>query len=392
MGGTGRPETPPGTYGKIRVYRAGSSFRAMTLYREFDGSTSPVERYGPTMAAAERNLKKALADRVTAAGGGDEITPESRVKALAEHWWTEFHQLDRSPGTLQLYRDRLDNQIIPGLGQLRVRELTTGAVNRFIKTVGHNHGAAIAKVCRTVLSNMCGHACRLDAMKINPCREVAPVRPKVKNPPRALSTVELAQVRASFTYDDAAMRQELPDMIDGMLCTALRIAEVLAIQWPDLDLEAGTLLTGSVVVRVKGQGLLVKTTTTSKVHERLLVLPGWGVDLFRRRQENRRASKIAWDPVFMSSAGTLKDPDNAHTQLREAFDRMGYTWLVPHHFRKTAATALDKAGLTPREIADQLGHSRASMTLDTYMGRGIVNPRAGKALERLSPAELRVRT
>jgi|GEM_PF-224359 len=383
---TGRPENAPGTYGKIRVYPVGGTYRARTLYREYDGTTSQVQRNGPTAAAAERSLNAALRDRVIEAGGGDEITSETRVKELAEHWWAEFHVLDKSPGTLQLYRDRLDKQIVPGLGMLRVRELTTAAVNRFIKAVGAKHGAAIAKVCRTVLSNICGHACRLDAMKSNPCREVAPVRPKVKNPPRALSMAEVSQVRASFTYDDAAMRQGLPDIVDGMLCTALRIAEVLAIQWPDLDLDAGTLRTGSVVVRMKGKGLSIKTTTTSKVHERLLVLPGWGVDLFRRRREDRIESQCGWDAVFLSTVGTLKDPDNAHTQLREAFDRMGYDWLVPHHFRKTAATVLDQAGLTLREIADQLGHSRASITLDTYMGRKIVNPRAGKALDGLGPS------
>jgi len=357
----------------------------MTLYRDFDGSMRQVERSGASASAAERRLKAALRDWIAQAGGGAEITRDSRVEELAEHWWAEYAKLSKSPGTFRLYRDRLDRQVIPGLGPLRVRELTTAAVNRHIKAVTEKNGAAVAKAVRTVLSNMCSHACRLDAMTINPCREVAPVRPKVKNSPRALSEVEVRQLRASLKQDVVAVRQDLPDIVDAMLATALRIAEVLAIQWTDIDLEGATIKTGGVVVRMKGEGLQIKTDSTSKINERTLLLPTWGVDLFRRRKAGRVEPRCEYDPVFMSSVQTLKDPDNAHTQLRKAFDRIGYNWMVPHHLRKTAATAMDKSGLSAREIADQLGHSKTSMTLDSYMGRNVVNPRAAEALESLAP-------
>lgn len=382
---TGRPPTPVGTYGKIRTYKTGPSWRATTIFRDFNGRSVRIERYGPTTAAAERRLKEAIRDRTETAGGTEEITAHSYVKDLAEHWWTEFLTLGKSPGTYRLYRDRLDNQIIPGLGDLRVRELTTAAINRHVKAVGESNGAAIAKAVRTIFSNICAHACRLDAMEINPCREVATVKGKTKKAPRALSLDEVREIRVKFAADEAAVRQELPDLVDAMLATGLRIAETLAIQWPDLDLEAGTLKTGNIVVRIKGQGLTIKSDPTSKVKERVLALPAWGVALFKRRSENRRASKCEWDPVFMSSVGTLKDPDNAHTQFREAAARNGFDDLVPHHFRKTTATTLDKAGLTAREIADQLGHSKVSMAQDNYMGRIVVNPNASKALEGLAP-------
>ena len=49
--------------------------------------------------------------------------------------------------------------------------------------------------------------------------------------------------------------------------------------------------------------------------------------------------------------------------------------------RKTTATALDNAGHTARQIADQLGQARVSITQDTYMGRQPANPAAAQALE-----------
>ena len=50
-------------------------------------------------------------------------------------------------------------------------------------------------------------------------------------------------------------------------------------------------------------------------------------------------------------------------------------WITSHSFRKTNATILDDAGLSTRQIADQLGHARPSLTMDVYLGRGA---RAGR--------------
>jgi integrase len=44
---------------------------------------------------------------------------------------------------------------------------------------------------------------------------------------------------------------------------------------------------------------------------------------------------------------------------------------------------LDQGGLSARMIADQLGHSRISMTQDVYMGRRVVDGSVASAWEGL---------
>ena len=56
-------------------------------------------------------------------------------------------------------------------------------------------------------------------------------------------------------------------------------------------------------------------------------------------------------------------------------------WIRSHALRKTTATALDKAGHTARQIADQLGQAKVSITQDTYLARKAANPAAASALE-----------
>jgi integrase len=57
------------------------------------------------------------------------------------------------------------------------------------------------------------------------------------------------------------------------------------------------------------------------------------------------------------------------------------TWIRSHALRKTTATALDQAGHTARQIADQLGQAKVSITQDIYMGRQAANPAAAEALQ-----------
>jgi len=131
------------------------------------------------------------------------------------------------------------------------------------------------------------------------------------------------------------------------------------------------------VVRVKGRGLIRKSTKT-EYGERTLPLCSWAVEMLRRRHEE--AGRPATGPIFPDTLGGLRDPSNTRRVLRETRGD-GFAWVTSHVFRKTAATILDEAGLTARVIADQLGHSRPSMTQDVYMGRKAVSRRTAAALE-----------
>src|SRR5918995_3264675 len=98
------------------------------------------------------------------------INPETRLRVLAEVWFAEIQGRGLSPSTIQAYRDRLDKQILPALGELRVRELSVGVVDRHLATVRAKHGPSLAKTTRSVLSGLCALACRYDALATNPCR------------------------------------------------------------------------------------------------------------------------------------------------------------------------------------------------------------------------------
>ncbi|TCO33075.1 phage integrase family protein [Kribbella steppae] len=91
--------------------------------------------------------------------------------------------------------------------------------------------------------------------------------------------------------------------------------------------------------------------------------------------------KLDW-PVFPDSIGGFRHPNNTLRDLRKVRAEIeSLEWVKSHNFRKTLATLLDDAGHSARQIADQLGHSRVSMTQDGYLGRKISNAQAVAALK-----------
>src|SRR5215213_10028892 len=213
----------------------------------------------------------------------------------------------KSPTTAFAYRYAVERHVIPRLGNLRVRELTVGAIHRFLRTVAEHHRYSTAKMCRSVLSGMCGLAARHDAFDRNPVRDVGPLSSgEGRGQPRALTAAEARQLRALLTYDDKAVERDLPDFVAMMLATGLRIGECAALNRTNVDLESETVAIRATVIRIQGQGLTLKPTKTS-AGMRTLALPSWCVEMLRTRyDQDPHSGSAKVTPVFPAVMGGLR--------------------------------------------------------------------------------------
>jgi integrase len=259
-------------------------------------------------------------------------------------------------------------------------------------------------------------AVRDGAVAANPVRDSGSrLRSTAPRAPRALTAEETQRLVGLFRSTDRAIALDLPDLVDWMLATGCRIGEALATRAdlnrdgrPLLDLEAGTWEVNATVVRVRGSGLAVQPRPKTAAGWRVIAVPSFATDMIAARA-------VSAGPVFTAPiAGGLRDPNNVSGDLRQLLDAFecqvcaetGYrlnddgtfvtgnrgqrlrcdagpwSWVTSHTFRKTVATRLDEAGLTPRQVADQLGHANPSMTLDVYFGRHVVSAAAAEVLDR----------
>jgi integrase len=378
-----RPPLAVGTFGKIDFYVVGKRrVRARVSFRDFDGRRRSVTRYGDSRAQAERRLREALRDR----DGSADTTAgaDSRLSSLATMWLAEIDDSELAAGTKRLYRFAVTSYVLPALGELRLREVTVPAVDRTLRAIRTTSGVGAAKTARSVLSGMLALAVRHGALPANPVRETSTKRTQRRTVegPRALTVSEAGHLLATLSTDPEAVRLDLPDLVEFMLGTGVRIGEACAVRRSAVDLDHVSLTIVATVVRIPGRGLLIQEFPKSVAGRRTIGLPDYvGALLARRQAEGRIPAEI--EVFFPTASGRLRDPHNTSGDLRKAFDRAGFDWVTSHVFRKTVATRLDEAGLSARQIADHLGHNRPSLTQDVYMGRGLPSPQAAAALQRL---------
>ena len=153
-----------------------------------------------------------------------------------------------------------------------------------------------------------------------------------------------------------------------MAGTGVRIGEALAVRFVDVDLDAATAAVNGTVLYIKGSGVTRQDSPKSDAGNRVIALPAGLVELVRRR------SALDWPHndlglIFPNLLGRPRDPNAVRKELRRIVKDAGLPPMSPHTFRKTAATKLDGAGLSARQVADHLGHSQVSMTQDKYMAR-----------------------
>jgi integrase len=385
----GRPPLEIGEHGSISYRVLGpKKVRALAKVRDSDGVIRQVTREGTSKQDARSKLQRAIVDRP--GFGGSTITAESTIEATSQAWLAEVDRYvadgNTAPNTARIYRSALTTHVIPGVGALRLREATVPRLDAFIVGMRGFHGAGITKTSRTVLNGILGFAVRQGALKANPMRDVSRIYGARTAPPRALTPTERDAWLARMQEDVIAVRHDLPDLTRVMLATGVRIGECLALSFAEFDPDAKTLAIDYNIVRVTGEGLC-RMRTKTRAGERTLALPPWAVDVLIARGD-----RLGWaGPVFPAISGRRKvnvqrrggswrDPSNTARNLREARDRAGYGWVTGHVFRKTVATVMDEAGLTAREIAYHLGHSKPSMTQDVYMGRSVASRGAPAAL------------
>jgi integrase len=214
-----------------------------------------------------------------------------------------------------------------------------------------------------------------------PVRDVQPIRSKARpKGATALTTEQLRELLTKLHASAYCQDHDLADPVTLFIATGLRRSELLALRWVDLDAEAGTLSVTGKLVRATGHGLCRMDDTKSAAGKRTLPLPQFAVDALKLRHGRAFVGELPM--IFPSTAGTWRDPNNFGKQWRTVREDLGVPDITTHSFRKTVATLIDDAGLSPRVGPDQLGHSKVSMTQDMYMARGRVRTEVAELLDR----------
>ena len=166
-------------------------------------------------------------------------------------------------------------------------------------------------------------------------------------PPRGLTVEERRRLLTYVDTDKTALRADMPDLIRFALGSGLRIGEVCAVRWMNLDLdgmpvasETDMRLVPVTAVRqnvypVKGKGLVVQGGKTATAF-RIVPLPQFVVTMLRARRHEDD------DPTWPLFAAAGRDgqpihrwPSNVRRSVRAVREKVDLGWMTPHTWRRT---------------------------------------------------------
>ncbi len=199
----------------------------------------------------------------------------------------------------------------------------------------------------------------------NPCDAVEAPRPIAK---------EMAAVdeNGSASIMEAASGTDLYIPIVYAVTTGLRRGEVLAQRWSDIDFEANTLLVAQSLEETKTKGLRFKIPKGKK--RRVITMsPVLAEALKIHREEQKSKCKLLGiqyrndlDLVNPLPDGSPWPPDR-FTDAYVAFSkRVGLKGVRFHDLRHSNASQLLRQGISVKVVSARLGHSNATVTLNTY--------------------------
>lgn len=394
-----------GTYGDINcTKRANGTWLARARYCDVDGVVREYRKSGETKNKARANLKAFFVEHTGTFGDGA-IAPDDTVQELLDLWFAKMEKADGGPNseTLERYRYHMrwvldSDKTEHPLGAYQLRHIRPVIIQAALDSAGVS--ADMRKRIRSVLVRAFNMAIFHEALNGNPATAVPSVPvPKVKKKPVAVK--DLDAVRAAIREWANAERRngpksvDLPDIVDMLIATGMRIGELLALRWSDIELTAPPERRDDETwfpwLMVNGQITSKgKRVDYGKTHAaiRPIALPDWAVALLRRRKVAQPPNDL--DAVFVSRNGTWHFPGNVQSrlwhirQLDEYADIAALRDVSPHSFRRTVATEIDEV-YDAEAAKDQLGHTSKTVTERHYINRRLVVPDYRAATERLAP-------
>jgi integrase len=317
-----------------------------------------AKRVGTEKAA--REAAKKIEARLTL--GQFNLEQERRFptfREYAEKWLALPH--DWKEATREEYRSRLKLYVYPSLGSQRLNAITRKDLRAlFDKLVTKELSPRTLDGVKILVSFVLAGAVDDEIIPTNPGRDL-----------RVMKGVSRKEDEINpLTEEEAAkLLVEFQTFLGGkyyaaaycLLATGLRIGELEALQWGDVDFNGNFLL----VSRSHRKGRITATKTGKR--KRVDLSPRLA-EMLRDMKAARKVVPLGEDVDFVFGNGDMFSRDTFQHALCRCLDKAGLRHIRVHDLRHTYATIRLLKGDNVIDVSRQLGHANPTITLKVYAG------------------------
>jgi integrase len=307
--------------------------------------------FGRTKAETAKKLRAALSARDV----GNPLPSAKETVGPFLDAWLAATKANVRPRTFTSYAQIVRDHLAPALRSTPLTKLAPQQLQRlYAQLLEQGRSPKTVANIHRVMHRALNQAQRWRLIAANVADLVDP--PRQRRPEmKALNPEQARQVL------EAAKGDDLEALWTVALTTGLRQGELLALRWPDVDLERGSLRVVASLIRIVGQEPQL-AEPKSRRSRRQVELSVSAVDALRRHRAS--APSIAF--VFARSDGRPLAVTTTWKRWQALLERAKVPAMPFHSARHSAATLLLSRGVHPKIVSEMLGHSTVAITLDVY--------------------------
>ena len=282
-----------------------------------------------------------------------------KLKELLELWLERYMKHTIKIRTYNRYKSICELHLIKDLGEYELEELKPNVLQDFLlKKIDGNYSTNTIKGIVSVLKQALRLAITLEFVDKEYCSDLKMSSSEEKE--ISVFTKKEQQVIESF-----CLNHKKRNYIGIVIClyTGIRLGELLALTWEDIDFNSNLLTINktSYSAKVDGKTQIIVDKPKTKKSNRVIPIPNQLVKLLRVIKKESNSKYV----ITTRNSGMVGNRSYQRT-FKFILKKVNVPYRNFHSLRHTFATNAIELGMDVKTLAEILGHTNAMITLNRY--------------------------
>jgi integrase len=319
----------------------------------------------------KRECQEAMIAAETLIDKGEYFIAENiTFKDYLSKWLSDYAKIATAPRTYYRYEEIINKYINPKLGTIELNKLKPlhiqGFYNYCINDL--NLSTTTVRQFHAIIHKALNKAVEWQMVNNN-CSNAVDKPKKAKVDFTVLGDIETNMLLKRLEH----MTLYIPVLI--AVTTGMRRGEICGLKWENIDLDNGIIYVKEQLQKIENKLELVKVKTDGS--KRKIIMLDYTIPILKEHKKKYLTLKLRLGEAFKDEGfvvfqadGSPYEPEYITKNYGRVLGRISKELAIPkirfHDLRHTHATLMLKAGVHPKVVAERLGHSSITMTLNTY--------------------------